>query len=717
MKQAVQDLRGGGTRVVEVPVPTAGRGQVVVRTACSILSSGTERMVAEFAESSLLGKARARPDLVRQTIDKARREGVTAAIDAVRSRLAEPMALGYASAGTVVEVGEAVDDLRPGDRVACAGGGYAVHAEYAVVPRLLTARLPDSVSFEDGAFATLGAIALHGFRLAEVQLGESVAVVGLGLIGLLAAAIARSAGADVFGVDLDPARVRLAERVGARGFPREGAESALEAATAGRGVDAVLICADTESSDPVELAAAVARDRARVVAVGAVGMTVPRKAYYAKELTLVVSRSYGPGRYDPSYEEEGRDYPQGYVRWTEGRNLQAFVDLVGQGRIDVSPLITDRVPLERAAEAYERIRSGSDSGSLAVLLEYRSGQGPVPPHGKTLLTGKVAARAAAVRIGLLGAGRFAQDVVLPILKREGRVGRVGVASARGLAAAEAARRFGFAYATSDDVRLIEDPELNTVAVLTRHHLHARQTAASLRAGKHVWCEKPLAIDSEGLGDVRQALGAGAGLLTVGFNRRFAPLSHELRRFLGEAPGPLTIVYRVNAGPLPPNHWMADPAQGGGRLLGEVCHFIDYLTWLAGSGPRRISARGSGGDDLLLVAEFAGGSLGTIIYAVHGDRSFGKERVEVFAPGKVAVLDDFRSLEMVAQGRRRTVRRRGKIDKGHAAHWKAFLSAIEHGGPPPIPVAELLQVTEATLAAAVALRRGEAVELPATSTTK
>lgn len=714
MKQAVQDLRGGGTRIVETPIPTAGRGQVVVRTACSLLSSGTERMVAEFAERSLVGKARARPDLVRQTLDKARREGVAAAIEAVRTRLSEPMALGYASAGTVVEVGEGVDDLLPGDRVACAGGGYAVHAEYAAVPRILTARLPDSVGFDAGAFATLGAIALHGFRLAEVQVGERVGVIGLGLIGLLAVAIGRSAGAEVFGVDLAPQRAGLADAFGGTGFVRDGAEAALANATGGRGVDAVLICADTASNDPVDLAAAIARDRARVVAIGAVGMTLPRSAYYEKELTLIVSRSYGPGRYDPDYEEGGRDYPAGYVRWTEGRNLQAFVDLLGQGSIDVSPLITDRVPLEHAAEAYRRIRAGAESGSLAVLLEYASGEAEAAGAGRTIAVGRPPAQPGPVRIGLLGAGRFAQDVVLPILRRMPEVSRIGVASARGLSAAEAARRFGFVYAASDESRVIEDPEINTVVVLTRHHLHAAQTAAALQAGKHVWCEKPLAIDRQGLEKVRRALAGSAGQLTVGFNRRFAPLTRELRSFLGEVPGPLTMVYRVNAGPLPPGHWLRDLDQGGGRLLGEVCHFIDYLTMLSGGGPRRVAARGSGGDDLLVTLEFPGGSLGTIVYAAHGDRAFGKERLEVFAPGKVAVVDDFRSLELVSGGRRRTVRRRGRLDKGHAAHWGAFVRAIRVGGPPPIPIADLLTVTEATLAAADSLRRGEAVDLASTT---
>jgi len=712
MKQAVQDLRGGGTRLVDVPTPATGRGQVLVRTAFSLLSSGTERMVADFAGKSLAGKARARPDLVRQTLDKARREGVLAAFDTVRSRLSEPIALGYASSGTVVEVGAEVDDLSPGDRVACAGGGYAVHAEYAAVPRLLVARLPQTMDFESGAFATLGAIALHGFRLAQVQVGERVGVIGLGLVGLLATAIARAAGAQVFGVDLNPERVNLAKRMGGRGFSRDDAAAAILAATEGAGVDAVLICADTPSNDPVELAAEIARDRARVVAVGAVGLELPRKAYYEKELSFVVSRSYGPGRYDPAYEEGGQDYPAGYVRWTEGRNLQAFIDLMGRGQVDVAPLITHRIPLERADEAYDLIKGETGVPALAVLLDHRGDddqpQGEGPARVLTIERGRRAP--APIRIGVLGAGRFAQGVVLPILKRHRRVACIAIASARGLSAAEAGRRFGFGYATTDEDRILQDPQVNTLAVLTRHHLHAAQAAAALRAGKNVWCEKPLALKADELDAVAQALARASGILTVGFNRRFASLTRPLREFLGADPGGLTMVYRVNAGPLPPNHWSLDPVQGGGRILGEVCHFIDYLTYLAGALPRRVAARASGGDDVVVTLEYPGGSLGTVVYAAHGDRSFPKERVEVFGAGKAAVLDDFRRLELVAGGRRRTRRLWLRSDKGHAAQWEAFLDAVSSGGPAPIPYPQLFAVADATLAAVDSLRRGTPVEL-------
>jgi threonine dehydrogenase-like Zn-dependent dehydrogenase len=469
MKQAVQDLGGGGTRIIDVPIPTAGRGQVLVRTAFSLLSSGTERMVADFAGRSLAGKARARPDLVRQTLDKARREGILAAVETVRTRLAEPMALGYASSGTIVEIGEGIEDLRPGDRVACAGGGYAVHGQFATGPRLLVARLPDGVSFESGVRHWVRS--LHGLRLTEVRLAKS----GGGRparSGQLAVGLSRSAGAQVVGIDLRADRVALAERMGARAFLRKGAEAQVAAASGERGADAVLICADTSDNDPVQLAAAIARDRARVVAVGAVGLDLPRKPYYEKELTFIVSRSYGPGRYDADYEEGGLDYPLGYVRWTEGRNLQAVVDLMGDGSLDVEPLITHRLPLERAAEAYELI---AGPNALGVILDHGAPTAEPLDRGRVIPLSSRPGGASPVRIGVLGAGRFAQGVVLPLLKARKDVACVGIASARGLNAAEAGKRFGFAYATSEADRVLNDPDINTVAVLTRHHLHARQT--------------------------------------------------------------------------------------------------------------------------------------------------------------------------------------------------------------------------------------------------
>ncbi len=715
MKQVVQDMRTGETALLDVPVPQPGPGQALVRTAISLVSAGTERMLVEFAARGMVGKARARPDLVRQTLEKARREGVLTTLEAVRNRLDQPMPLGYASAGTVVALGEGMAGFHVGQRVACAGGGYAVHAEYAVVPKNLLAPLPERVDFEAGAFATLGAIALHGFRLAQLQVGERVAVIGLGLLGQLASSIANAAGCQVFGTDPDPARVDLARRMGAQAVARGEAEAAGAAFTGGIGFDAVLICADTPTSDPVELAGTLARDRARVVALGAVGLNVPRKLYYEKELSLLVSRSYGPGRYDPAYEQGGRDYPIGYVRWTEGRNLSAFLDLLAQDRLAVTPLITHRFPIERAPEAYALIKDRREP-FLAVLLTYPQREQAAPPPPRLTLHAPPITADAPVRLGVLGAGNFARAVLLPALSQVKGVERVGLVTASGISAAHAARRHGFRYAAADEDQILADENINTVAVLTRHHLHARQTVAALQAGKHVFCEKPLALSRQDLERVAEALSGSGRMLMVGFNRRFAPLARHMKAALEGVSGPLAVQYRVNAGPLPADHWLHDPEQGGGRLLGEACHFIDFIAFLVGAPPVRVAATALheagrySEDDVLITLTFPNGSVGTLAYLSQGDRSFPKERVEVFGGGRVAVLDDFRSLEVVSGGRRRRWRSWLRQDKGHRAEWEAFAAAIASGGPPPIAYDHLFGVSLATLAAREALRRDEPVEV-------
>lgn len=733
MKQLLQNLRSGETTVAEVPVPTPQKGEVLVRTAASLVSAGTERTLVSFAEKSLAGKARSRPDLVRQVLDKARREGLVTTVEAAFNRLDQPMPLGYSSSGVIAELGEGVEGLRVGQRVACAGGNYAVHAEYAVVPKILVTPLPDSVDFEAAAFTTLGAIAMHGFRLAEPQLGERIAVIGLGLLGLLTVQIARAAGSAVLGIDLDPARVELAERLGVEAVVRSQAVEAAGAFSRGRGCDAIIICADTSSADPVELAGVIARDRARVVATGAVGLQIPRKIYYEKELSFVNSRSYGPGRYDPSYEEGGHDYPIGYVRWTEGRNMEAFVDLLASRQVNTGALVTHRFPIEQAPEAYEIITGRKKEPFLGVLLTYPPTE-PVETGGMPGLDRRVwmaaapAAETAGVQVGVLGAGNFASAVLLPALKKIPAVSLMGIASASGLNAQHAAKRFGFRYATSDEREIIADPQVNTVAILTRHNLHARQVLAALQAGKHVFCEKPLALTPEELDEIAAALQhlSGAGeeetrrpLLMVGFNRRFAPLAQQLKAFLKGRQEPLYAHYRINAGYIPSSHWVHDPEQGGGRIIGEGCHFVDFLTFLVGAPPAAVSAQGlpDGGryreDNVVMTFAFPDGSTGVVSYLANGDKSFPKERVEVFCGGRVAVLDDYRSLETIQDGRRQTFRSRLKQDKGHQAEWEAFSRAVLAGGPPPIPYSELIGVTGATFKAVEALHSGtrEAIEIP------
>lgn len=717
--------------MVEVPTPLAQPGMALVRTAASLVSAGTERMLVDFASKSLLGKARSRPDLARQVFDKARREGVLTTVEAAFNRLEEPMPLGYSSAGTIAGIGEGIRGFKVGQRVACGGGGYAVHAEYALVPQNLLAALPNDVDIESAAFTTLGAIALHGFRLAEASVGEQVTVIGLGLLGLLTVAIANAAGCKVLGTDLDPNRVQLAKEMGAEvAVPRDKAEAAAQSISRGYGSDVILICADTRSSDPVELAGTIARDKAKVVATGAVGLEIPRKVYYEKELSFINSRSYGPGRYDSSYEEDGQDYPIGYVRWTEGRNLESFIDLLASERIDVHPLITHRFPIEQAPKAYDLIAGDREQPFLGILLTYGSKEPEedevsLPADDQTTIgqiqsEQQTEAGSGEIKLGLLGAGNFASAVMLPALSKVNGIELTGVASASGLSAQNAASRFNFRYATSDGNKILEDPAINTVAILTRHHLHAQLVIAALKAGKHVFCEKPLAITSQGLEEVFGILDKIAGhsqVLMVGFNRRFAPFSQRLKAFLGDRQEPLMANYRVNAGYLPAAHWLHDLSQGGGRIIGEGCHFIDFLTFLVGEAPKSVAAfalpdKGHYQEDNVhLSFTFPDGSIGTVDYLANGDKAFPKERLEVFTAGQVGVLDDFRTLELVQNGKRQYHRARLRQDKGHRAEWKNFADAVIHGGPPPIPYDQLYGVSMAAICALEALRTGDSVSIP------
>ena len=717
MKQVVQNIRNGRTEIVDVPCPKPPPGAVLVRTAISVVSVGTERMVVDFASRSLLGKARSRPDLVRQVLQKARREGVLTAVNAAFTRLSKPMPLGYSSAGTVVETGEGVSEYHPGDRVACAGGGHAVHAEFASVPVNLLAPVPESVTFEEAAFATLGAVALHGFRLSEAALGESIAVIGLGVLGLLTVQLAAAAGCRVLGIDLDPARVKAAKRLSVdTAVTREDAEDAARSFTAGRGVDAVIVCADAASSDPLALAGAISRDRGRVVAVGATGMTIPRKPYYEKEIAFRVSRSYGPGRYDLLYEEAGVDYPYGYVRWTEQRNLESFLGMVAAGKVAVAPLISHRFPAKDAGRAYRLIsgKTRPEKPFLGVVLTYPKDS---QPGRKVAVDAGAAAAAGAaedVRLGVLGAGNFATLVALPAVARIRRIEKISIVSAGGLTAARAAKDFGFQRAASDPADVLDDPAINAVAVFTRHHLHAGLTVKALQNGKHVFCEKPLALREEELAEVEQAWRQAAEreprILMVGFNRRFAPLTVQVKKMISESGEPPVLAVRVNAGPLPRGHWTQDPEQGGGRILGEACHFVDLMAFLAGARPVRVFASGTPAfgvdteDNFAATLEFANGAVGSLIYTSAGDRAFPKERIEVFCGERVAVIDDFRTLEIWRAGRRRTGNAPTGQDKGHRRVWAAFIRSIADGNPAPIPADDLFASTRATFALLRAVRR-------------
>ena len=708
MKQLLQNIKTGKPTVEDVPIPTPREGQALVKVAASLVSAGTERMMVK----NLVGQARSRPDLVRQVIDKAQREGLVNTARAVFNRLDQPMAPGYSSAGTIVALGENMQGFMVGQRVACAGAGFAAHAEYNVVPRTLLTPLPDYVDFEIAAFTTLGAISLHGFRLAEPQIGENIAVIGMGLLGLLTAQIAAAAGCNVLGIDVDPGRIRLASSLGLRAVLREEAVDTSAAFTASRGFDAILICADTPSNDPVELAGVIARDRARVVATGAVGLTFPRKVYFDKEISFINSRSYGPGRYDPTYEEHGNDYPIGYVRWTEGRNFEAIVDLMAKEKLNVKPLITHRFPIEQATEAYDVITGKKGESFLGVLLTYPDSKWKVESSTIHFPLSK-AAKSASIKLGVLGAGLFANSVLLPSIKRAGDIELVGIASSGGLHAQHAGRKYGFRYATSSDEEILNDPNINTVAILTRHNIHADLVVKALQAGKHVFVEKPLAINSEQLAAVSEQLTkTDHCLLMTGFNRRFSPFAQSLSSFFSHRTEPMHIHYRVNAGPIPLNHWTQDPNIGGGRIVGEGCHFVDFITYLIGAAPVSVSTHAlpNNGkyreDNVSMTFTFPDGSIGVVDYLANGDKSFPKERVEVFCGGRIGVLDDYSSAQRIDGGKKNM--ERGPQDKGWVEEWKIFGNAIRESGEPPIPYEQLIGVTRATLAAVESLRTGNKI---------
>jgi len=706
MKQVLQHARTGEIAVEEVPAPKLLPGCVVVRIAASLLSAGTERAAAEFAGKNLLQKAKSRPDLVSQVMDKVRRDGIFSAVSTVRQRLDQPVSLGYSSAGTVVAVAEDVTDIRVGDRVACAGAGHAVHAELDCVPRLLVAKFSaeSDVSFEEAAFTTVGAVVMHGVRLAEVKLGDVVGVIGLGLLGQIAVQILKAAGCRVIGTDLVPERAALAMRMGADAVSssaREFHDLCLQHSS-GQGADAVLITAQSESNEPVNLAAQVARDRAAVVAVGSVGMDLSRRHYFEKELNFRVSRSYGPGRYDAAYEQKGRDYPIGYIPWTETRNMKAVLNLLEEKKLNVKPLVSHRFSIDQATAAYELI-SGSSTSYLGILLLY-------PEKGDQRQTlelirkpEKKAGLITPVAIGLLGAGNFANGVLVPSMKRASGVEFVSVCSAQGAHAQYAGKKFGFRTCATDENKVIEDPDVNTVVVATRHHLHAAQVIAALNAGKNVFCEKPLCLTEPELQKIVAAKSrALKPLVMVGFNRRFAPLALRMKTFLQGIHEPLALHYRVNAGFVQRGHWTNDPEQGGGRILGEVCHFIDFLSFLTGTRPVEVHSRDVSnagrysGDNVVISLSFEDGSQGTITYVANGNASYSKERIEVFGGNSVCVLEDFRRCELLQQGKKQKFRSIFRQDKGHDGEWRAFVEAIKKQDEAPISFEEIVTSTLATL---------------------
>ncbi len=712
-------MKTGAVTVAEVPAPTLQRGRLHVRTVASLISAGTERMKVELGRKSLLGKARERPDLVRQVVQKAKNEGVLSAYNAVRAKLDADAPLGYSAAGVVVGVGAEVKGFRVGDRVACAGHPFAAHAELLSVPQNLCVLLPDAVNFDAGACGTLGAIALQGVRLAEPTLGEAFVVIGLGLLGQLTVQLLKANGCRVFGVDLDESKIALAKMHGAEDgcMPDMEAAQRIEAWTRGRGADAVVVTAATRSNDPIELAGRISRLKGRVVAVGLVGMDVPRAIFYEHELTLKVSMSYGPGRYDAEYEERGHDYPFAYVRWTEARNIEAFLDLVAAGSVRVEQLITHRFPVAEGDRAYELIAGATKEPYLGVLLEYPHEQElapriALPPRAQ----GSATTAAGVVRVGLVGAGSYARKFLLPQLQAAGAEFQT-IATAAGVSARDIGAKYGFraCAAHADDV--INDPAVNLVVIATRHDTHAQLAAAALRAGRHVFVEKPLALSDEELDEVCAAAAQTDAQLLVGYNRRFAPLALRAKEFFADAPAPLSIVYRVNAGRIPRDHWIQDERAGGGRIVGEVCHFVDLMGFLTGAQPVRVYAESVASrnhevvseDSVMITLRFADGSNGTIAYLAEGDAALAKERIEIFGAGRAFVLDDFRRASLYRNGREEQFKLRAQ-DKGQAAEVRAVCAMVRNDAPAPIARAELSATTRATFRIRESLRTGQALDL-------
>lgn len=710
MKQVLQNLKTGETEIADVPCPPVRPGHLLIQTRRSLISAGSERMLVEFGKASLIAKARSQPDKVKQVLDKIRTDGLMPTLEAVFSKLDEPMPLGYCNAGVVLEVGQGVTGFAPGDRVISNGS----HAEIVCVPENLCAKVPDGVGDEQAAFTVLSSIGLQGIRLLYPTLGEKFIVYGLGLIGLLSVQMLRAHGCEVVGVDINPGRLALAERFGAKTVNAAAGGDAVAAANAwteGRGVDGVLITAAAKTDEIMHQSAQACRKRGRIVLVGVVGLNLRRTDFYEKEITFQVSCSYGPGRYDEKYEQGGQDYPYGFVRWTEQRNFEAVLDAMKSGRLVVDDLITNRYALDDAARAYEAVSSNPDA--LGVVLEYADEvqrdtrvnvtQSATPPIGGQ------------PTLGVIGAGSFSKMVMGPALgKTQARIRYVADINAP--AAHHFARKFGAQEAVTDYKLILRDPDVDAVLIAVGHNLHARFVCEVLDAGKHVFVEKPLAMNEDELQQVTDAVARQPDRhVMVGFNRRFSPHVVRLKELLAARSEPLCMNMTVNAGLIPPDHWVHDPVRGGGRIVGEGCHFIDLLVFIAGSPVRTVAAAMMGEgvavheDKMSIVLGFADGSVGTVNYFANGSKSYPKETVEVFSDQRVLRLDNFRRLVGYGiNGFRRF--RTSRQDKGHRAELAAFVDRISKGGDPLIPFDQLVNVTRASFAAMASARTAETVLL-------
>ena len=718
MKQVAQNYKSGELAVLDVPAPVCRPGGVLVRSLFSLISTGTELMKVSEASMSMVGMARARPDQVKKVLDQVQQQGLASTYQKVMNKLDSYTPLGYSLCGVVTEVGKGAEEFQVGQLVACAGNEQALHADYNFVPVNLCAAVPAGVAPEHAAFATVASIAMHGVRRGEVQLGETAAVIGLGLIGQLVVRLLVAAGVQAIGIDPVPERCRLAEKGGAvaAGSPDDldAVLGELGRITSGRGADHVFLSAGGSTNGPVEAAVKLARDRARVVDIGKMKLDLPWNAYYEKELDVRFSRSYGPGRYDTRYELDGIDYPAGYVRWTEKRNLESFLDLVARNALEVATLIDGIFPMADAAKVYEDMKSGSLK-AIGVLLEY-----PAPakdaglPATRQLLPGAKppAARKSPpgpddqIAVGFVGAGNYASSMLLPHLARNPAAGLAHVATTKSLSAVNAQRKFGFTTASTDSDSVFEDESLDAIFIVTRHATHARLVCRALETGKAVFVEKPLALTRDEVNQIAEVVAAtGNDRLMVGFNRRFAPLLTSMRQGFGACAATASTRYLVNAGPLASGSWYLSEAEGS-RFAGEGGHFIDTLSWWAGSLVEEVYAvPGPEQGDAAATLRFANGAVGTIGYLTGGNAKFPKETMDATGGGRSARLDNFKSASVWTARGQDTSKARGGQDKGQRAEMDAFVGAVKSGGPMPIGIESLLATTRATIAVGESLLSG------------
>lgn len=721
MKQILQNFKTGALEVHDVPTPVLQPHTVLVRTHYSLISSGTEGGTVRLAKKNLLDKARSRPDLVKKVMNVARTDGLMTAYSAVVSNLDSPVPLGYSLSGEVVEVGDRITDLKVGDRVACFGSMVANHAEVNAIPRNFCARVPAGVDMKQAAFCMLGAIALNGVRRAEVGLGGNVLVIGLGLLGQIAVQLLAAAGCRVFGIDLDPTKLELAKQGGASEAMLRGADNLEEAILAhsdGLGMDATIITAATPTADPVELAGRITRPRGRVVAVGRTPYELPRETYLFKEIDFVTAMAFGPGVNDPNYEQKGFDYPAMYVRWTGNRNVQTILNLIADGRLDLNTLITHEFSLSEADQAFALLTGENTEPSVGIILKYNI---DTPYRRDTVSFPRAAApvRTAKARpgVGVIGAGSHAVSFLFQAIDAAD-VDKRGITSAGGFKAKWYGDKYGFAYAAADAEEIFTDEMIDAVFILSRHDSHGSLTVQALEHGKHVFVEKPLCLTPAELETIVAAQRQYGGQVMVGYNRRYAPLGKQLHDSFAHHAQPLSVIYRMNAGFRPATHWLHDPDVGGGLILGEAVHFIDFVQYLIGAQPTRVFAQSIhsesrdvlDADSVMINIQYADGSIGVVSYLSGGDKAFGRERIEVFGDNAVGVLEDWRSLVISKDGNRRKVKHPIRQDKGFTSEISGFLKAVATGAPIPTPFEESVSGMYAAFGALESLRTGQPVDI-------